>query len=172
MHRWDWMFQWKMGMSREESGTVRGEWEKNQQQQNCRYKIPILNFISITIRNTRLYRPLQSKIWTFTIHIKKTKAAEKKKNHLGETSSILKAMHTHNRIQLLFALYIFYSTLLLGIHYEWHTYNIHTENVGLSEGEGDQREREPSERKKVTQKVLLKWNLLCSCLMLKVIPFG
>lgn len=39
-----------------------------------------------------------------------------KKNHLGETSSMLKAMHTYNRIQLLFALYtyvciLFYSSV-------------------------------------------------------------
>lgn len=57
--------------------------QKKKSERNCRYKMPILNFISITIRNTRLYRPLQSKIWTFTIYIhrkneKRTEKREKK----------------------------------------------------------------------------------------------
>lgn len=57
--------------------------QKKKSERNCRYKMPILNFISITIRNTRLYRPLQSKIWTFTVYIhrkneKRTEKREKK----------------------------------------------------------------------------------------------
>lgn len=91
------------------------EAKKKNAEQNCRYKMPILNFISITIRNTRLYRPLQSKIWAFTIYCiekkipprtndKKHTHREREKKPIHEKLlSFGKAVLTYNRIQLLFA---------------------------------------------------------------------
>lgn len=119
--------------------------------------MPILNFISITIRNTRLYRPLQSKIWAFTIYYmargQKKHWTENEKNEEEEKNPFTKNFfHSKSsaRIQpdpitLCLCRFSFASIFRVCEFFPSSIMN--------------------GTLKKVTQKVLLKWNLLCSCLI-------